>query len=39
MMMSYAKRVSVPVCVHLDHGDTVERVQQALDLRIYRRDD
>ena len=32
LMMSYAKRVSVPICVHLDHGDTVERVQQALDL-------
>ena len=32
LMMEYAKRVSVPVCVHLDHGDTVERVQQALDM-------
>ena len=32
LMMDYAKRVSVPVCVHLDHGDSLERVQQALDL-------
>lgn len=32
LMMEYAKRVSVPVCVHLDHGDTAERVRQALDL-------
>lgn len=32
LMLLYAKRATVPVCVHLDHGDSVERIQQALDL-------
>ena len=32
LMMTYAKQVSVPVCVHLDHGETLEQVQKALDL-------
>lgn len=32
LMVEYAKRASVPVCVHLDHGETLEYLQQALDL-------
>lgn len=32
IMLAYAKRATVPVCVHLDHGDTAQRVQQALDI-------
>lgn len=32
LMLLYAKRATVPVCVHLDHGDSVERIQQALNL-------
>ena len=27
-----AKKASVPVCVHLDHGETLEYLQKALDL-------
>ncbi len=32
VMVEAAKRASVPVCVHLDHGETPEYLQQALDL-------
>lgn len=32
IMMTYAKKASVPVCVHLDHGEDLEFVQKALDL-------
>lgn len=32
VMMQYAKNAKVPVCVHLDHGETLEYVQKALDL-------
>ena len=32
LMMSYAKRVSVPVCVHLDHGEDLDYIKKALDL-------
>lgn len=31
-MLGAAKKASVPVCVHLDHGETVEYVKRALDL-------
>lgn len=32
IMVEAAKRAGVPVCVHLDHGETLEYLQQALDL-------
>lgn len=32
VMMEAARRSTVPVCVHLDHGETLEYLQQALDL-------
>lgn len=32
IMMSHAKTVTVPVCVHLDHGESLEYIQKALDL-------
>ncbi|MCD8083614.1 MAG: class II fructose-bisphosphate aldolase [Clostridiales bacterium] len=32
LMVDYAKKARVPVCAHLDHGDSIERVRQALDL-------
>ena len=32
VMVEWAKRASVPVCVHLDHGETLEYLQKALDL-------
>ncbi len=32
LMMDYARKVSVPVCVHLDHGDSIDRIEQALGL-------
>jgi fructose-bisphosphate aldolase class II len=32
LMVEYAKRASVPVCVHLDHGETLDYLQKALDL-------
>lgn len=32
VMLDRAKKASVPVCVHLDHGETLEYVQRALDL-------
>ncbi len=32
VMVAAAKKASVPVCVHLDHGETLEYLQQALDL-------
>lgn len=32
VMVAAAKEASVPVCVHLDHGETLEYLQQALDL-------
>ena len=31
-MIAAAKKASVPVCVHLDHGETLEYLQTALDL-------
>lgn len=31
MMVEAAKKASVPVAVHLDHGETIEVIQQALD--------
>ena len=30
-MVDAAKKAAVPVCVHLDHGETLEYLQQALD--------
>lgn len=32
IMVEAAKEAKVPVCVHLDHGETLEYLQQALDL-------
>lgn len=32
IMVEMAKRAAVPVCVHLDHGETMEYLQQALDI-------
>lgn len=32
VMMEAARKSAVPVCVHLDHGETLEYLQQALDL-------
>ncbi len=32
IMVAAAKQATVPVCVHLDHGETLEYLQQALDL-------
>ena len=31
-MVEKARKATVPVCVHLDHGETLEYLQQALDL-------
>lgn len=32
IMVEAAKQAAVPVCVHLDHGETLEYLQQALDI-------
>lgn len=32
IMVDAAKKAAVPVCVHLDHGETLEYLQKALDL-------
>lgn len=32
IMVDMAKKSSVPVCVHLDHGETLEYLEQALEL-------
>lgn len=32
IMVAYAERASVPVCVHLDHGETLDYLQKALEL-------
>lgn len=32
IMVEAAKKAEVPVCVHLDHGETLEYLQQALEL-------
>lgn len=32
VMVEMAKRAAVPVCVHLDHGETLEYLQQALEI-------
>ena len=32
VMVELAKRAKVPVCVHLDHGETLEYLSKALDL-------
>ena len=32
IMVEMAGKAAVPVCVHLDHGETLEYLQQALDL-------
>ena len=32
IMVEAAKKATVPVCVHLDHGETLEYIQQALEL-------
>lgn len=32
IMVDFARKAAVPVCVHLDHGETLEYLQQALDM-------
>lgn len=32
LMVSFARRASVPVCVHLDHGETLEYLKEALEI-------
>ena len=32
LMVEHAKKATVPVCVHLDHGETLECVQKVLDM-------
>lgn len=32
VMVEMAKKAAVPVCVHLDHGETLEYLEQALEL-------
>ena len=32
VMMQYADRAKVPVCVHLDHGENLEEIKTALDM-------
>ena len=32
VMVEAARRAAVPVCVHLDHGETLEYLKQALDI-------
>ena len=32
MMVEAARKAAVPVCVHLDHGETLEYLRQALDI-------
>ena len=32
VMVDFARKADVPVCVHLDHGETLEYLQQALDI-------
>ena len=32
IMIERAKQAKVPVCVHLDHGETLEYLQQAIDI-------
>lgn len=32
IMVAHAKEAKVPVCVHLDHGETLDYLQKALDL-------
>ena len=32
IMVEAARKATVPVCVHLDHGETLEYLRQALDL-------
>lgn len=32
LMVDFAKNAKIPVCVHLDHGETLEYLEQALEL-------
>lgn len=32
LMVEFAKKSTVPVCVHLDHGETLEYLQKALEI-------
>ena len=32
IMVMQARKASVPVCVHLDHGETIDYLEQALDM-------
>lgn len=32
IMMEFAKKAAVPVCVHLDHGETLDYLQEALEI-------
>ena len=32
LMVDFAKKASVPICVHLDHGETLDYLQLALEI-------
>lgn len=32
IMIEFAKKSTVPICVHLDHGETIEYIKKAIDL-------
>lgn len=32
LMIDFAKRADIPVCVHLDHGETLEYLEKALEM-------
>ena len=34
IMVHMAKRASIPVCVHLDHGETLEYLAKALEIAV-----
>ena len=34
IMVEHAKKSKVPVCVHLDHGETLKYLQRALDIAL-----
>ena len=35
VMIEHAKKATVPVCVHLDHGETFEYLETALKIGIW----
>ena len=32
LMMQFARNAKIPMCVHLDHGETLEYVEKCLDM-------